>query len=190
MKRVFDLSVAIPAALVSAPLVLLLMLWIWLVDPHNPLYVPRRIGRNGRPFPLFKLRTMIVGADCTGVDTTVKGDARLLPFAETVRRLKLDELPQFWNVILGDMSVVGPRPNVSREVEKYTVEERRLLEVRPGLTDFASIVFADLADRLAGAPDANNAYETMIRPWKSRLGLLYVDQHTLRTDAMLILVTH
>lgn len=189
LKRILDLAVAIPATLLSAPVILVLMLMIWAQDRSNPLYIPRRIGKNGKPFPLFKLRTMIVDADKTGVDTTVKGDNRLLPFAETMRRYKLDELPQFWNVVLGDMSVVGPRPNVIREVEKYTEEERRMLTVRPGLTDFASIVFSDLAERLAGAEDANLAYERDIRPWKSRLALFYVDRHTIPMDVFLIAAT-
>lgn len=189
LKRLLDLAVAIPASIVSAPVIVVLMLAIWFYDRSNPLYIPRRIGKNGKPFPFFKLRTMIVNADRTGVDTTVKGDSRLLPFAETMRRYKLDELPQFWNVILGDMSLVGPRPNVSREVEKYTEEERRLLSVRPGLTDFASIVFSDLADRLAGVEDANRAYERDIRPWKSRLALFYVDRHTIPMDVVLIAAT-
>lgn len=189
MKRLLDLAVAIPAAVLTAPFVAALLFFVWLQDRRNPLYVPRRIGLHGKPFPVFKLRTMIVGADRTGVDTTVKGDDRLLPMAETFRRYKLDELPQLWNVILGDMSLVGPRPNVIREVEKYTADERRLLSVKPGLTDFSSIVFADLGDRLAGQADANRAYETMIRPLKSRLGLFYVDNHTLAMDVMLVVAT-
>ena len=189
LKRVLDLAVAFPAAVLTAPLVAALLLAVWLHDRRNPLYIPRRIGKDGVPFPLFKLRTMVVGADRTGVDTTVKGDARLLPFADTLRRYKLDELPQFWNVILGQMSLVGPRPNVIREVEKYTDEERRLLSVKPGLTDFASIVFSDLGDRLAGQEDANRAYETMIRPTKARLGLFYVDNHTIWMDVVLVAAT-
>ncbi len=188
-KRLFDLVFAIPAALVTAPIVAFLCLMVWLQDRGNPLYIPRRIGKDGKPFPVFKLRTMVVGADRTGVDTTIKGDTRLLPFAETLRRYKLDELPQFWNVILGQMSVVGPRPNVAREVDKYTDEERRLLSVKPGLTDFASVVFADLGDRLAGQQDANRAYETMVRPTKARLGLFYVDNHTLWMDIVLVAAT-
>jgi len=188
-KRLFDLIFAMLAAIVTAPVVALLCLIVWLQDRHNPLYIPRRIGKDGKPFPVFKLRTMVVGADRTGVDTTIKGDNRLLPFAETFRRYKMDELPQFWNVILGQMSVVGPRPNVAREVEKYTPEERRLLTVKPGLTDFASVVFADLGERLAGQQDANLAYETMVRPTKARLGLFYVDNHTLWMDIVLVAAT-
>ena len=189
LKRLIDLGVAIPATVVAAPIVAALLLVIWLYDGRSPLYIPRRIGQNGKPFPLFKLRTMVVDADKTGVDTTIKGDPRLLPFGEALRRYKLDELPQFWNVILGDMSLVGPRPNVHREVDKYTAEERRLLDIKPGLTDFSSIVFSDLGDRLAGQDDANHAYETMIRPAKARLGLFYVDNHTVTMDILLVWAT-
>lgn len=189
LKRALDLLFAVPAAILSAPVVACLMLAIWLYDRGNPLYVPRRIGQDGKPLPVYKLRTMITGADKSGVDTTAKGDSRLLPFAEVLRRYKLDELPQFWNVILGSMSVVGPRPNVSREVDKYTSEERRLLTVKPGLTDLSSIVFSDLADRIAGTSDANLAYETTIRPWKSRLGLFYIDHRSVMMDMEIIAVT-
>jgi lipopolysaccharide/colanic/teichoic acid biosynthesis glycosyltransferase len=186
LKRAADLMLSIPAALLSAPIVLALMATIWAYDRGNPLYIPRRIGRRGKPVAVFKLRTMIVGADRTGVDSTAKGDSRLLPFAETLRRFKLDELPQFWNVIIGNMSLVGPRPNVIREVEKYTDEELRLLTVKPGLTDLSSIVFSDLADRVAGSEDVNRAYETNVRPWKSQLGLFYVDNRTLSMDLAIL----
>jgi lipopolysaccharide/colanic/teichoic acid biosynthesis glycosyltransferase len=189
IKRLMDIAIALPAAVISAPVLAVLLAAVWLYDRHNPLYVPRRVGKDGKLFPLFKIRTMVVDADKTGIDTTIKGDPRLLPFAETMRRCKLDELPQFWNVLLGHMSLVGPRPNVIREVEKYTEEERRLLSIKPGLTDFASIVFADLSERLAGQDDANLAYETMIRPQKARLGLFYVDNHTVAMDIALIAAT-
>lgn len=189
IKRLMDLAIAVPAALFSAPLLGLILAAVWLYDRHNPFYVPRRVGKNGVLFPLFKVRTMVVDADKTGVDTTIRGDPRLLPFAETLRRFKLDELPQFWNVILGHMSLVGPRPNVVREVEKYTDEERRLLTIKPGLTDFSSIVFSDLGERLAGQKDANLAYETMIRPRKAQLGLFYVDNHNAGMDLALIAAT-
>jgi len=189
LKRAMDIAVALPAMLLSTPIIAVLMAAIWLYDRSNPLYVPNRIGQGGKPIPVYKLRTMIVGADKSGVDTTAKGDGRLLPFAESLRRYKLDELPQFWNVLNGSMSLVGPRPNVAREVDKYTLEERRLLSVKPGVTDLSSIVFSDLADRVAGAADANLAYETDIRPWKSKLGLFYVDHRNLAMDVAIIAAT-
>ena len=189
LKRSFDLVISLPGSLISAPVVLLLMFLIWCYDRSNPLYVPHRIGYRGKPFPVYKLRTMIVDADKTGVDTTIKGDHRLLPFGEILRRYKLDELPQFWNVLTGSMSLVGPRPNVAREVSKYSQEELRLLNIKPGLTDLSSIVFSDLAERIAGAADANQAYETMIRPTKSRLALFYVDHGNVSMDLVIVLAT-
>lgn len=189
LKRLLDLAIALPLTLLSAPVVAILLLIIWAYDRGNPLYIPHRVGRDGQPFPLFKLRSMVVAADHSGVDTTIKGDSRLLPFAGPLRRFKFDELPQLWNVLLGQMSLVGPRPNVEREVAKYSEEERRLLSVKPGLTDFASVVYSDLAERLAGQADANYAYETMIRPTKTRLGLFYVDHRTLGMDLVLIVAT-
>jgi len=189
LKRALDLTISAPAALLSAPFLALILVYVWLQDRKNPLYVSYRIGKDHQPFRLFKVRTMVVGADRTGVDTTIKGDPRLLPFADILRRYKLDELPQFWNVISGHMSLVGPRPNVAREVEKYSLDEQRLLEIKPGLTDFASIVFSDLSERLAGQKDANLAYETLIRPAKSCLSLFYVDNHNIRMDVVLIVAT-
>lgn len=189
LKRLLDLVLAVPAAVVTLPVVLVLMAAIWSYDRRFPLYIPRRIGKDRLPIAVFKLRTMIVGADKTGVDSTAKGDSRLLPHAETLRRYKLDELPQFWNVILGNMSLVGPRPNVAREVEKYTAEELRLLSVKPGLTDFSSILFSDLADRVAGSDDVNLAYEKNVRPWKSALGLFYVEHNNLCMDISLLHAT-
>lgn len=189
LKRSFDLVIALPGSLISAPVVLLLMLMIWCYDRESPLYIPQRVGFRGKLFPVYKLRTMIVDADKTGVDTTTKGDHRLLPFGETLRRYKLDELPQFWNVLAGSMSLVGPRPNVAREVSKYSQEELRLLSIKPGLTDLSSIVFSDLAERIAGSADANQAYDTMIRPTKSKLALFYVDHGNVLMDFVIVVAT-
>ena len=117
---------------------------------------------------------MIVKADQTGVDSTAGDDKRITPIGRLVRKLKLDELSQLWNVLKGDMSLVGPRPNVPREVALYTSDENKLLEIRPGITDLSSIIFADEGDILHGAEDPDLRYHQIIRPWKSRLGLLYV----------------
>jgi lipopolysaccharide/colanic/teichoic acid biosynthesis glycosyltransferase len=132
---------------------------------------------------------MIVKADQTGVDSTAGDDKRITPVGRLVRKLKLDELSQLWNVLKGDMSMVGPRPNVSREVALYTSEENRLLEIRPGITDLASIVFADEGDILQGAKDPDLLYHQIIRPWKSRLALLYVRKSQFFLDLNLILLT-
>jgi lipopolysaccharide/colanic/teichoic acid biosynthesis glycosyltransferase len=125
---------------------------------------------------MIKFRSMVVRADRTGVDSTAGDDPRVTAVGRFIRRFKLDELPQLINVVVGQMSLVGPRPNVPRETGRYTDVERTLLSVRPGVTDLASIVFADESEILRGSEDPDVRYNRLIRPWKSRLGILYV-QH-------------
>jgi lipopolysaccharide/colanic/teichoic acid biosynthesis glycosyltransferase len=132
---------------------------------------------------------MVTDADKSKVDTTIAGDPRVTPIGRVIRRFKLDELPQFWNVVIGDMALVGPRPNVSRETAHYTAEELRILSVKPGITDFSSIVFSDLGIILTGADDPNIAYNQLIRPWKSRLALFYIDNKTWVLDLCIIALT-
>jgi lipopolysaccharide/colanic/teichoic acid biosynthesis glycosyltransferase len=130
-----------------------------------------------------------VNADRTGVTSTSATDRRITPVGHFVRRVKLDEVVQLWNVLTGDMSLVGPRPNVRSGTDLYTAAERRLLSVRPGITDFASIVFADEGEILRGHPDADAAYDRLIRPWKSRLGLFYIDHRSVGLDIRLLFAT-
>lgn len=188
-KRLFDLAWGLAGGAVTLPVVACAAVLLWAQDRGNPLYVAERIGKGGRPFRLIKLRTMVVGADRTLVDTTIEGDPRVTRLGRFLRRYKIDEFPQFWLVLSGAMAVVGPRPNVRRETVLYTDEERRLLSVRPGLTDLSSIVFSDLAERLAGVSDANLAYNQRIRPWKSQLGLLYIDHASVWLDLRVVLAT-
>ncbi len=138
---------------------------------------------------MVKLRTMVVNADNTGVDSTASDDARITPVGQIIRRYKMDELTQLWNVLIGQMSLVGPRPQVKRDVDIYTDIEKNLLSIRPGITDFSSIVFADESDILTGMEDPDLAYNQLIRPWKSRLGLIYAEQRTLWIDIKLIVAT-
>ncbi len=177
------------ALILLGPLILAAMFFIWLQDRQSPLYCGRRVGRSGAEFVCYKLRSMRVGADRNAVDTTVSGDPRITPLGHVLRRYKLDELPQFWNVLKGDMSLVGPRPNVAREVALYTAEERRMLALRPGITDFSSIVFGDLGEVLAGSTDPNLDYNQLVRPWKSRLVLHYLDHQSLGVDVSLLGLT-
>lgn len=177
MKRLVDLLGAVTGLLLTSPLIVLAAIGIWLEDRHSPIYLAPRVGLRGRPFTMIKLRSMRVGADQTKVDSTSDDDARITRAGRWVRAYKLDELLQLCNVFTGDMSLVGPRPNILREVELYTEMERQLLDVRPGITDLSSIVFADLGNILRDAEDANIKYNQYVRPWKSRLGLFYV-QHT------------
>ena len=189
MKRLFDIVAALLALVATSPILLPMMLLVWLQDRHSPLYVAARTGKGGVPFRMVKLRSMVVNADRSGVDSTGVGDRRITPVGHFIRRLKLDELPQLWNVLVGDMSLVGPRPNVKRETDLYTAVERRLLEVRPGITDFASIVFSDEGEILRDQPDPDVAYNQLIRPGKSRLGVFYVEHRSLAVDLRLCLLT-
>lgn len=189
MKRVMDVSVALLGLLVISPVLLPVMFLVWRQDGHSPFYIASRIGKDELPFRMVKLRSMVINADRSGVDSTAGGDPRITPIGHFIRRYKFDELTQLWNVLLGDMSLVGPRPNVKRETDLYTNEERRLLSVKPGITDIASIVFADEGDILKDKDDPDLAYNQLIRPWKSRLGLLYVDNRGLLLDIRLIWLT-
>lgn len=189
MKRLLDLVFAGSALLLTSPLLLAVGAAIFLYDFHNPLYIARRVGKNNVPFRMVKFRSMVVNADRTGVTSTSSADSRITPIGGFVRKFKLDELVQLWNVFLGDMSLVGPRPNVPSGVAVYTEIERRLLVVRPGITDFASVVFADEGEILKGHPDADEAYDRLIRPWKSRLGLFYIDHRNIWVDVRLIALT-
>ena len=189
-KRLFDIVFALLALAISLPIVAIACFLVWMSDGHRPFYAGYRAGRDGRRFRMIKLRTMIVGAEALGGSSTAASDRRLIPLGHGLRRLKIDELPQFLNVLAGEMSVVGPRPNVLKGgVDRFTAEERRLLEVRPGITDLASIVFSDEGEILKDSLDPDALYDSAIRPWKNRLGLIYVDNQSLWLDFRLIALT-
>lgn len=175
MKRALDIAVAAVGLVLLSPLLVVLATAIYLQDYHSPFYIAGRVGRSEKTFRMVKFRSMVVRADASGVDSTAGDDPRITSLGKFIRRFKLDEIPQLWNVLRGEMSLVGPRPNVERETVLYTSDERRLLSVRPGITDLSSIVFADEGEILEGSDDPDLRYNQIIRPWKSRLGLLYVD---------------
>jgi len=189
LKRGIDICVASVGLTCVAPLIVLALMLTWGCDRHTPIYRAQRVGKGGRPFTMYEVRTMVVGSDRTGVDSTAKDDSRITPIGHLVRLSKADELPQLVNVIRGDMSLVGPRPNVEREIAFYTPAEHRLLDVRPGVTDLSSIVFSDLAEILKSREDANLAYRQLVRPWKSRFGLFYIDHASLALDLQIIAYT-
>lgn len=189
MKRSLDFAVAAVSLLVLFPIFLLVCVAIWLEDRHAPFYLGRRVGVDGRVFSMVKFRSMTPQADRTGVDSTAVGDPRITRVGAYIRRFKLDEFSQLVDVLMGDMSLVGPRPQVERDVGLYTDVERGLLKARPGITDFSSIVFADEGEILRGAEDPDLRYQQLIRPWKSRLGLHYVAVRTFWIDVRLILAT-
>lgn len=189
MKRVIDIIASALGLIVLSPVIFLFALAIFASDFHSPFYIAQRIGKNGKPFNMIKLRSMIINADLSGVDSTSNTDNRITQIGATVRKYKIDEITQLINVLFGSMSLVGPRPNIERETNLYSEIEKKLLLTKPGITDFASIVFADEGDILSGEKNPDIAYHQLIRPWKSKLGLLYVEKHSITLDFMLIFAT-
>lgn len=189
VKRGLDVTASAAGLALLSPLLGGFALAIWLQDFRSPFYVASRVGRGRTIFKMVKLRSMTAGADKTGVDSTSADDRRITGVGRLLRAYKLDELSQLWNVLVGDMSLVGPRPNVLREVNLFTEVEREVLTIKPGITDLSSIVFSDEGRILAGRPDPDVSYNQLIRPWKSRLGLLYVRRQSLRLDLELVVLT-
>jgi lipopolysaccharide/colanic/teichoic acid biosynthesis glycosyltransferase len=189
LKRLFDIVASATGLILASPVLLPVMYLVWRQDGHSPFYVAPRVAQGGGSFLMVKLRSMVVNADKSGVDSTSANDRRITPVGHFIRRYKLDELTQLWNVLKGDMSLVGPRPNVKRETDLYTDEERKLLTVRPGITDIASIVFADEGEILQGSRDPDLDYNQLIRPWKSRLGIFYVENRSFGLDLRLLYLT-
>jgi lipopolysaccharide/colanic/teichoic acid biosynthesis glycosyltransferase len=182
MKRLVDISLAGCGLLLLLPVLLAIAATVWAEDRGSPWYRGVRVGRHGSEFRMLKFRSMRPDAALTGVNSTASGDARITHVGRFLRAWKLDELPQLWNVLTGDMSLVGPRPQVPEEAALYTPDELGMLNVRPGITDLASIVFSDEGEILAGSPDPDLLYNQTIRPWKSRLALLYVDHGSCAAD--------
>ncbi len=188
-KRLLDIILSAAGLICAAPVLVPTIVAIWLQDFRSPLYIAPRVGKNDKIFLMVKLRSMVANADKSGVDSTSANDNRITAVGHFIRACKLDELSQLWNVLVGDMSLVGPRPNVANETVRYTKEERKLLSARPGVTDISSIVFSDEGRILADSADPDLDYNRLIRPWKSRLGLLYIESRSVGLDLALIGVT-
>ena len=188
-KRILDITFSILGLILLIPILVPIMFLIWKQDKSSPFYIANRVGKNGHIFKMIKLRSMIVNADKSGVDSTGNNDQRITPIGQFIRSYKLDEIVQLWNVVRGEMSLVGPRPNVQSETDLYTEVEKKLISVKPGITDLASIVFADEGSILEGKPDPDISYNQLIRPWKSRLGLFYIDNRNTFGDLKIIFLT-
>ena len=189
LKRVFDFSFSVFVVLLVFPIVLLACLSVYFYDLCNPIYASTRVGISGKPFKLYKIRSMIPRADRSGVTSTASDDNRLTKPGRFIRSLKIDELPQFLNVLLGDMSIVGPRPQVPVAVDMYSDNELMLLSVKPGITDFSSIVFSDESDILSGYDDPDLAYDIYIRKPKARLAQVYINHSSLALDLKIVFAT-
>ena len=189
-KRAFDLLVGGAGLLLAAPLMLALALWVKADSPGPALFRQQRVGQGGRMFNILKFRTMRVGGDGQGPAVTAAGDARITRAGAWLRRTKLDELPQLLNVLRGEMSLVGPRPEVPRYMALYEPAVReRILSVRPGITDLAALEFRDEERLLAAAPDVERAYVEQILPVKQRYYLDYVARHSVGGDVRILLNT-
>lgn len=165
------------------------MLVIKLQDGGPVFYMAPRVGLRGIMFRMFKFRTMVVNADKMGPSSTTKTDSRLTSVGKFLRKYKLDELPQFINVLRGDMSIVGPRPEVKHFTDMYTEEEKAILSVKPGITDWASIWNSDEASILEGSDDPDKTYFEKIRPKKIQLQLKYVRERNFFSDLKIIFFT-
>lgn len=190
VKRSFDLVAAVIAIAVLSPLLVVLIGVIRAVDGSPVFFSQERVGKGGRLFRLYKFRTMTslgVGEQELGV--TIAGNSRVTRLGQRLRRWKIDELPQLWNILVGEMSVVGPRPEVPKFVEIYPEEFRRVLAVKPGLTDPASIRFRNESDLLAKAVDSESYYRGFILPKKIELSVRYAESRSFVGDLRIILQT-
>lgn len=189
LKRLFDIVASGCGLIVLSPLFIILAIWIKLDSEGPVFYKQLRVGRNNRDFLLYKFRSMRVGADKQGLITVGGRDSRITRSGYLIRKYKLDEFPQLINVFIGDMSLVGPRPEVRKYVDMYTPEQMQVLTVRPGITDLASIRYRNENELLEQAADPDSYYEQVIMQDKLRINLEYVANHSFWNDIKLIFRT-
>lgn len=186
-KRLFDMVCAALGLLVLSPVLLLCALLVGLTSPGGVLFRQERVGKDGVPFTIYKFRSM--RKDNAGLKISTSGDSRITPVGRVLRKAKLDELPQLWNVLKGDMSFVGPRPEVREYTDLYTPEQRQVLLVRPGITGLASIRYRNENDLLSASTDPNRTYIEEVMPAKLALDLEYIPRACVSYDVRLILET-
>lgn len=189
MKRIFDVVASGLGLLALSSLFLILAVWIKCDSAGPVFYRQVRVGRNNKDFKLFKFRSMRVGSDKKGLITVGGHDPRITRSGYFIRKYKLDELPQLINVFIGDMSLVGPRPEVRKYVDMYTAEQMHVLDVRPGITDMASIRYRNENELLEQADDPDKYYVEVVMQDKLRLNLEYVERHSFSFDIRLIFQT-
>ena len=189
LRRGFDLLVSTFTLTLSSPLFLLCVVSTRLLSPGPIFYKARRIGQNETVFAMYKFRTMVVNAESIGASLTAYDDPRITPIGRFLRRWKLDEIPQFINVLKGEMSVVGPRPEAPVYVKHYTEWQKRVLSVRPGITGPAQFVHRNEEEMLKGKTDPEAFYITQIMPQKIAIDLEYIQKRTLATDIWWLLKT-
>lgn len=187
LKRIFDISVSFTGLVILGPLLLLIAVVIILTNPGPVLFRQIRAGKHGKPFTLFKFRTMIVNSDNN--TTTVAGDKRITPAGAFLRRYKLDELPELWNVLKGDMSLVGPRPDMPEFTSRLVGEEKLILELSPGITGPATLKYIKEEELLAKIGDPEKYSNEVIWPDKVRLNLNYYRTRSFAGDLVIIMKT-
>ena len=188
-KIVFDYLLAISLLLLLFLPTLVILFLVFKEDFNNPIYSSIRVKKNSKKFSLFKIRSMKVSNQINKVKSTSFDDPRISKIGKFIRKYKIDEIPQLLNILKNEMSFVGPRPNVIEEVSLYSNEENKLLDVKPGITDFASIIFSDEADILKDSKNPNLDYNLLIRPWKSLIGLYYVEKNNFIMDLEILTLT-
>ena len=189
LKRLFDAGVSFLGFLAISPFLALISLLIKLDSKRPVFYRGARVGRFGKIFRIYKFRTMVTGADRIGSSSTPEDDCRITRVGRFLRKFKLDELPQLLNVLEGDMSFVGPRPQVEWAVRLYKENERKLLDVKPGITDHASLKFSNEDEILRGSTDPDKDYMEKIAPEKIKLGLEYANNNSFAGDILIIVRT-
>lgn len=188
LKRIFDITLSLFGLIILLPFMLIIAILIK-IDSKGPVFFKQiRVTKNGKEFKIFKYRTMRVGSDKYS-QITVGKDDRITKIGSFLRKYKLDEIPQLINVLIGDMSLVGPRPEVPKYVALYTDEQKEILKVRAGITDYASIEFSDENDLLASEEDPEKAYIEKIMPKKIELNKKYLSEISILTDIKIILLT-
>ncbi len=188
-KRIFDIFFSVTGILVVLPLLLILFFLVVIESRGGFLYFQKRVGRNGIDFKLYKIRTMYKNADQKGLLTVGDDDKRITPVGRILRAYKIDELPQLFNILSGKMSFVGPRPEVRKYVDMYTVEQKKVLSVKPGLTDYASLLYYNENKLMARYENFEEVYIKTIMPRKLRLNLIYIDNKNMCLDVKIILKT-
>jgi len=187
--RIFDILLSLIGILVLSPVMLIIALLIVLDSRGGVFFRQNRVGKGGKDFKLMKFRTMVSDSDKKGLLTVGKKDNRITKAGYFLRKYKLDELPQLFNVLLGEMSFVGPRPEVRKYVEKYTPEQEKILDIKPGITDVASIEYFDENELLSRADDPERYYINEIMPHKIHLNMKYRDNKTLGNYFKIVIKT-
>ena len=188
MKRFLDIICSLIGILILLPLFVLIGAWILLDDFHSPFFIQERIGQFGKPFGLFKFRSMRVNSS-QNVQITVGRDPRITKVGHFIRRYKIDELPQLINVLKGDMSLVGPRPEVAKYVNLYKEEQKIVLQVKPGITDYASLEYFEESELLAKSENPEKTYIEEIMPAKIQINLKYISKASVKEDVKIIFLT-